>query len=552
MKRIDKTFEFNILRSGTIRLAHTRIWWFALLLPLFFSGCKSSSWWANPDTLGPSTSFYENGATQTALVDPTRAPSQVEIQQILGEVQTLGRQDPALQSRLLAELQVTDTSLWPSIMESFRSQLAFSHQLHENEMIAAGRGKPKPVNLGETPLTSPQNGLAQTASPTTSKTTGSLSQPSGVTRLPAVDSTLLPVAPQQATRIYHLEEETNPASAPESHPAQKNLSGKSGDRQETPLEDHRLIRASFETGHEKTGPVPPLPTDSVPTDLVPAVDMQDAPVSSEDDKTALSQKKEAAPKPIATESTKEDWQTLLAKTIEQFEEEVPKKPQNQEEYATLAKLRMLQLVAGRRREAIAPFATGTSDSNRDFQPIDATVADFWAFELFGLDLLLDGNRIPQADRRSAEAKRHLLEAANALGATASLEICNMAFCRSVDGFGATIPIDDYQFTASQPVLIYAEIDNFKSVQTPKGFHTSLKIGYQIFDGAGRLVERQDAVDMEEYCQNLRHDFFFSRIIRLPERIYPGRHQLKLTVEDLNGNKVGESSLAFEVAQSADR
>ena len=43
---------------------------------------------------------------------------------------------------------------------------------------------------------------------------------------------------------------------------------------------------------------------------------------------------------------------------------------------------------------------------------------------------------------------------------------------------------------------------------------------------------------EEYCQSPRRDFFIGYHLRLPKRIYNGKHTLQLTIEDLKSHKVG--------------
>ena len=53
---------------------------------------------------------------------------------------------------------------------------------------------------------------------------------------------------------------------------------------------------------------------------------------------------------------------------------------------------------------------------------------------------------------------------------------------------------------------------------------------------------------EEHCQNQRRDFFIGYHLRLPKRIYSGKHTLQLTVEDLKSHKVGQSQIDFVVKE----
>ena len=95
-------------------------------------------------------------------------------------------------------------------------------------------------------------------------------------------------------------------------------------------------------------------------------------------------------------------------------------------------------------------------------------------------------------------------------------------------------------------MVYVEVENFKSEETPKGFHTALKSSYQILDAQGRRVTEHELPLTEEHCQNRRRDYFIRYFVTLPQRIYDGKYTLQLTIEDTLGHKVGQSSIDFTV------
>ena len=202
-----------------------------------------------------------------------------------------------------------------------------------------------------------------------------------------------------------------------------------------------------------------------------------------------------------------------------------------------ARLRILQLLAGRRDDAL-----------REMPVDDSAMRDFWSNELFGLDILLDTQRFSRDSHRAAEAKRHLCRAVASLGESATLEIRNLAFCSEVQSYGSIKRFGSREFTPGQRLLLYAEVDNFHSENTAKGYHTSLRSSFQIFDSSGRRVDRRESTTSEEHCQSPRRDYFIGCDFRLPTNIYPGRHTLKLTVEDLKSHKVAESSIDFTVKE----
>lgn len=231
----------------------------------------------------------------------------------------------------------------------------------------------------------------------------------------------------------------------------------------------------------------------------------------------------------------EAWQEHLDEAIRSLEPKLSSSPQSSEEIAQHARLRMLYLLRGQRDAALAPIpsvAPGTQD--------------FWSNELYGLAALLDGASAAEPSRLAAEAQRPLDEAVARLGESCPLVLANLAFVTDVQSYGVFKPFAKYEFAPCQKVLLYAEVENFKSDETEKGFHTALKSSYQIFDVAGRRVAQHEFTTNEETCRNRRRDFFLIYEFSLPKQIYPGKHVLKLTVDDVASGKVGESSIEFTV------
>lgn len=232
------------------------------------------------------------------------------------------------------------------------------------------------------------------------------------------------------------------------------------------------------------------------------------------------------------------WRDALDDAIAALGSRTAPTPQSDSEVADHVRLRMLYLLAGRRDEALVPVPG-----------IDQPLQAFWSRELFGLGALLDSRTIADPTVRAAEAQRHLAEALAHLGETAPLIVRNLAFVTRVDNYGTFTPFDKYEFRPEQRVILYAEIENFKSKETPQGYHTALKSSYQIFDSRGQRVADHEFSANEEYCRNRRRDFFIGYGFSMPRRIYPGKYVLQLTVADLNSQKIGQSSIEFTIADT---
>jgi hypothetical protein len=201
---------------------------------------------------------------------------------------------------------------------------------------------------------------------------------------------------------------------------------------------------------------------------------------------------------------------------------------------------MLYLLAGRRDDALKPIPSASP-----------SIQDFWAKEIFGLAAWLDSERTEDPARRAAQAKAHLSEAIARLGEFAPLLVRNLALVTSIQSYGNYKKFPEYKFAPGQEVLLYAEVENFSSKPTPKGYETSLRFGYQIFDSRGQRVAEHEFT-AKEYCLNMRRDFFIGYDFHIPTRIYDGQHTLQLTVEDLQSQKIGQSSIEFTVEEHGRR
>ncbi len=236
----------------------------------------------------------------------------------------------------------------------------------------------------------------------------------------------------------------------------------------------------------------------------------------------------------STSPQPEAWKTELEKTIRSLEANVVPKPRSAREVAEHARLRMLYLLAGRLNDALKPIPSARP-----------SVQDFWMKEIYGLAIWLDTEQIDDPARRAAQAKVHLSEAIVRLGESSPLAVRNLALVTDIQSYGNYTKFSEYKFAPGQEVLLYAEVENFSSKPTPEGYETTLRFGYQIFDNRGQRVAEHEFT-AQEHCLNMRRDFFIGYDFHIPTRIYDGKHTLQLTVEDLQSQKLGQSSIEFVV------
>lgn len=236
----------------------------------------------------------------------------------------------------------------------------------------------------------------------------------------------------------------------------------------------------------------------------------------------------------STKGEASDWRRHLDAAIAELERQTREHTGEDDAWTKQVYLRLLDLAAGRRDDALRPI-TGLPPAQQDY----------WARQIFALSASLDQGTT-DAGRRAAEAGLHLSRAVAALGEQAPLVVHNLAFCTDVHSYGVLKRFEPAEFHAGQQLLLYAEIENFKSEESAQGFHTSLEASFQINDRQGRRVAHDELSLTEEHCQNRRRDFFVRYFITLPKNIYEGDYTLDLTVEDKLGHKINQGSIDFSV------
>jgi hypothetical protein len=410
------------------------------------------------------------------------------MQEIVAELQQLGALDKAAQDKLMEDLRQTDPSLWPLVLQQFRATVAYRRQAQQRERGAAAGGAP-PAATPAFPSQPVPEAVAQRS--------GVSGSPAG--SVPSRAAPTLPGAPY-ATQ---------------------------SDQRSEPGVD-RLPAAN-----DATLPPSAAPPGSYPRTPYPASDLRVAnrPAGDRQGGATSGRVVSVSYDPVVSG----DWRAQLAPAVAALEAETAAPPKTPDDVAKLAQLKMLYLLAGRREAAMQPLPT-----------VEPAMQEFWTKELYGLATWLDTQRNPDAAGRAAEAKRALDEALSRLGDSAPLVVRNLAFCSEVQSYGCAKQFKANDFLPEQELLLYAEVENFASEPTPKGFHTALQSSYQIFDSRGQRVADHDFTVTEEYCQNPRRDFFIGYHLRLPKRIYPGKHTLQLTIADQKSKKVGQSSIEFSV------
>jgi hypothetical protein len=503
-----------------------------LVTLLCAAGCTHLPWRRTPpDYEGPPPTQAYAGklpvdqaseASSAAMTDTDRQA----MLEVIDQLQSISGLTQDERQQLMADLRRTKPSLWPAMVQQFRAALAFRQQLQEREASqAAETQKFQATRLAglSQPLSEPTAGAMQLSAvggeprqvgspqdgslPVATALTPSRPAAKGVVSVAARDRLpSRPPGPPQST--------TSSPVAPAANPSDPSLPLLPGQKGTDPApRTEALVRPA-----DSHRPLDPLRTPPLTPQRAAAAMAADL----------------AAPSEV-------DWHGQLTEVIRDLEQRTTTSPRTSIEINQHSALRILYLVAGRREDALRPIPG-----------ISPVTQDFWSKQLYGLSTYLDSSEQPDSARRATVAKQYLCEAASKLGDLGLLTVQNLALCTEVSSFGVFRAFKRQEFTPGQEALLYAEVNNFWSEETEKGFRTALRSSYQVLDGDGKRVAHREFAVTEDYCKSRRRDFFMRYFIRLPAEIAPGSYTLELTIEDTLANKIGQSSLPLVIKTAASK
>jgi hypothetical protein len=200
-------------------------------------------------------------------------------------------------------------------------------------------------------------------------------------------------------------------------------------------------------------------------------------------------------------------------------------------------LRLLYLAAHHPEQALTAIPS--------LEPADQ---EYWQQIVWAITNSLDGGAEMSPGERAANTIPPVNTALRRLREQADLSIRNAAFCEEISYFGNYKRFPGDEFVPGQPVLLYAEIENFRSDPTPTGeYRTLLKSVIEIIGPGGQVRGwKKTFAATEDLCRNPRRDYFHNYQFTIPERLPLGPHTLKLTVVDELSGKQATSAIKFMV------
>lgn len=207
-------------------------------------------------------------------------------------------------------------------------------------------------------------------------------------------------------------------------------------------------------------------------------------------------------------------------------------------------LRLLYLADGQEERAIVPI-----------EGIPAEEQEFWKNVLWSLANYFDDEGIQNPTDRTGQVLVQMRNAIRTLQSRARLELRNVALCEAIRSFGDYTPLESNRVPSRGPVIVYAEVENFRSVMTDTGnFVTRLKPTIEFYrEGDDRtLIKSIEFDETVDFSRNHRRDYYLAFDFHLPAELSPGRYKLVLqlddgpTAESTEAGRMVTQTLQFEV------
>ena len=239
-------------------------------------------------------------------------------------------------------------------------------------------------------------------------------------------------------------------------------------------------------------------------------------------------------------------EALLSPLIAQVEQELaqwPMLPNNIPQHdlkwrRRQTDLRMLYLIAGR-----------SAESMRVIESLPEKEQEFWQSMMLAMESYRRSDDSAARAEQLTETLEYVRTASRQLQSLSTMKIRRLNFCNRIDGFGSFSVFPTSDFNAGQPLLLYAEIENYRSELTSDGqYRSEFAAIIEFFrDGETEPIASRSIQlpEIEDLCSAERTDYFQSFELTVPS-LSPGSYTLRLRVKDLLSLQSATTELPFDI------
>lgn len=120
------------------------------------------------------------------------------------------------------------------------------------------------------------------------------------------------------------------------------------------------------------------------------------------------------------------------------------------------------------------------------------------------------------------------------------------FARRVEGWGVVERFEADRFQPGQDVIVYFELENLSTGESPAGRTTCIDTTLTLVDAAGATAHAWRFDPISETRPTVRRDYFARYVVRIPETAAPGRCRLEIAVTDVLAGSTRHATLPLDV------
>lgn len=205
-------------------------------------------------------------------------------------------------------------------------------------------------------------------------------------------------------------------------------------------------------------------------------------------------------------------------------------------------LKLLHLIADQPGAAIASIDGMTGAEQ-----------EFWQELMLGLAHYRSAEEVSDEQRITVTAGQ-LRSAVKSLAPLATLGFRRLEICSRINSFGRIQPFPSNDFETGQPLLLYAELENFGTEPTPRGtYRTSFDAQLQFLHmDTDEPIETIELSDITDEATSERTDYYQSFELNVPSHLAAGQYRIRLLVRDRIRRKSTEGFVEFQVRLTPER
>lgn len=199
-------------------------------------------------------------------------------------------------------------------------------------------------------------------------------------------------------------------------------------------------------------------------------------------------------------------------------------------------LRLLYLIAER-----------SGDAASAIEMLPSAEQEFWQALMLAMTYYRTSD--PDQDRADqlAQTADQLRTAARYAASMSPLKIRRLAFCSAINSFGNIDLFPTADFSPGQPVLIYAEVQNFRSTLTPGGtWHSEFAAVIDICrNDEMDPIESIRVSEIVDESTSRRTDYFQGYELTIPQ-LARGHYKMRISLRDRLSQQQTTASLGFNI------